>query len=512
MNTNVARREFLAVTGMSAVAAATRTLSAQPPAPKPPQGVRESVAGMAENHPTLVSYRKGVAAMKSLKADNPLSWDFQAGLHGFVPDGKEHAEWAWCQHGNWWFLPWHRGYLHFFERIVRKLSGDPNFNLPYWPWEQPSLNVLPVPFRTKVFGNAPNALYDGTRTALANGGNPLRPAMGSGSFALEWDKARKIGRFTGTVAPLAFGGVRVPTTTLPKKPSMRDHGGMETLAHDYLHVAVGSGGNMGDPKKAAQDPIFWLHHANVDRLWNRWLDDRQHQLPDVKNDKVWYEQKFPFHDENGVRKEYTVAELLKLAGDATVYDEESRKRPPVFAAMAEKEGMVVEQSVVQVGSVQPDLKLGTTDFRKPISLGAEGKPKLAAVFAAQASPDLEPPAVVLEVEGIQAPASQDVAYEVFVAKKGEAASEVTYLGPITFFGRQASGHDHGHGKDGFNQGFDATEVVQKLRRANQGVLPELDVIIRPVSVTGKSAQELAKLEHEVPFKNVTLKVVTEETK
>ena len=87
MNTNVARREFLAVTGMSAVAAATRTLSAQPPAPKPPQGVRESVAGMAENHPTLVSYRKGVAAMKSLKADNPLSWDFQAGLHGFVPDG-----------------------------------------------------------------------------------------------------------------------------------------------------------------------------------------------------------------------------------------------------------------------------------------------------------------------------------------------------------------------------------------------------------------------------------------
>ena len=28
---------------------------------------------------------------------------------------------------------------------------------------------------------------------------------------------------------------------------------------------------MGDPLTAAQDPIFWLHHANIDRLWNHWL-------------------------------------------------------------------------------------------------------------------------------------------------------------------------------------------------------------------------------------------------
>jgi hypothetical protein len=25
------------------------------------------------------------------------------------------------------------------------------------------------------------------------------------------------------------------------------------------------------PETAAQDPIFWLHHANIDRLWERWL-------------------------------------------------------------------------------------------------------------------------------------------------------------------------------------------------------------------------------------------------
>ena len=41
----------------------------------------------------------------------------------------QNAAWGWCMHGNWWFLPWHRGYLYFFERIVRKISGDDSFRL-----------------------------------------------------------------------------------------------------------------------------------------------------------------------------------------------------------------------------------------------------------------------------------------------------------------------------------------------------------------------------------------------
>ena len=39
--------------------------------------------------------------------------------------------------------------------------------------------------------------------------------------------------------------------------------------HNVVHSALG--GLMGDPDTAAQDPIFWLHHANVDRLWNHWI-------------------------------------------------------------------------------------------------------------------------------------------------------------------------------------------------------------------------------------------------
>ncbi|NKC28072.1 tyrosinase family protein [Ochrobactrum ciceri] len=39
-------------------------------------------------------------------------------------------------HGNWWFPVWHRAYLYWFENIIRKLSGDILFTLPYWDWTE----------------------------------------------------------------------------------------------------------------------------------------------------------------------------------------------------------------------------------------------------------------------------------------------------------------------------------------------------------------------------------------
>lgn len=502
------RRTFL-VTGLTLAAA---QLPGQPSTPK--RGVRQSVVGMAADHQVLASYRKAIEVMSQKAKTDPLSWQFQANMHGTDGGDGQNDGWRWCMHGNWWFLPWHRGYLYFFERIIRKMSGDDGFRLPYWPWEQAGKNVLPAPFRDKQYLGQKNRLYDATRTRPANGGISLRPMTASGSFAADWGTARAKGRFVSTVPALAFGGVRVPPTVLPAKPqSTRQHGAMENLAHDYVHVAVGDGGNMGDPDTAARDPIFWLHHANVDRLWNRWLDDPVHRLPDRTADKAWYDQKFPYYDETGAKVELSVDEILRLAGESYVYDEEERRRPTAVGAAAPREEGAVKESVVKVGSVQPDLKLGTSDFRRPLAVAEDAAPKLTAVFGATATADVEPPAVVLEVEGIQPPKEGGLAFEVFVARKGDDPSEATYLGPITFFGRKGDGHGHGEGTGfSFSQGFDATDVVQKLRRANKGVVPELDVIIRPVSTTGVSAEELAKKKIDVPIKDVTLKVVTEEKK
>jgi hypothetical protein len=193
-----------------------------------------------------------------------------------------------------------------------------------------------------------------------------------------WRAARKTTRFTSSVAGQAFGGVRRPKAALPAKPeSTGTRGVVENQAHDLVHVAVGAGGgNMGRPQTAARDPIFWLHHANVDRLWNRWLDDRDHYNPD---DADWYDQEFPFYDEPGKRVTLSVGDVLAQAAGAYRYDEERRT---FGTARPGQKGKAVEPTVVGVASVQPMLRLGTTPFTKPLAFAADARPRVAAALGA----------------------------------------------------------------------------------------------------------------------------------
>jgi Common central domain of tyrosinase/Polyphenol oxidase middle domain len=483
----------------------THRLAARPDTPI--MGTRENVAGMEADHPVLASYRKAIDAMKKLKATDPLSWQFQANMHG-IPNGEgDNAGWRWCMHGNWWFLPWHRGYVYFFEKIVRKMSGDDGFRLPYWAWEKEGQNVLPAPFRDAKSQNADNPLYDETRIE-ANKGQPLLPDTQSGSFSVDWGTALATERFTTAFVELSYGGIQTAKTKLPAKPaSSRRHGVMESHAHDMIHDVVGGEkGNMGDPDTAARDPIFWLHHANVDRLWNRWLDVRAHHIPDPVADKDWYDQEFPYYDDTGKQVVVTVSKILELASKEARYDEERK----VFAAVpppAREKAM--ELKIVSVGAIQPMLKLGTKPFTKPLELTEDTKPRLMAALENPPA-DVEPPAVLLRVEGIKPPKEVGLAFEVFLTKKGEKPTKKNYVGPISFFGRRG---DHGHDeKEGFTQGFDVTGLVQKLRSANKGKLPDLEVSVIPHSTAGLSDADLAKKNIDIPISNITLQLVAVEKK
>ena len=60
-----------------------------------------------------------------------------------------------------------------------------------------------------------------------------------------------------------FGGGSTPSSFQADKPS-----DIESFLHGNVHVLVGLGGGfMSGFRTAAQDPVFWLHHANIDRLW-----------------------------------------------------------------------------------------------------------------------------------------------------------------------------------------------------------------------------------------------------
>ncbi len=80
--------------------------------------VRREISGLAANDPIVTGYAQGVKRMQERHPDDPTSWSYQAAMHGSLTT-PERKLWNQCQHATWYFLPWHRMFLYYFERIVR---------------------------------------------------------------------------------------------------------------------------------------------------------------------------------------------------------------------------------------------------------------------------------------------------------------------------------------------------------------------------------------------------------
>jgi tyrosinase len=115
----------------------------------------------------ILWYARGVAAMKARALAQPTSWRFYAGMHGFnsalwqqlgylLPTDQPPSQaqlstfWSQCQHGSWYFLPWHRGYVLALEANIRAevvaLNGPDDWALPYWNYFAPNEAALPPAF------------------------------------------------------------------------------------------------------------------------------------------------------------------------------------------------------------------------------------------------------------------------------------------------------------------------------------------------------------------------------
>jgi tyrosinase len=244
--------------------------------------IRVDVWSLGANDPIITAYADAVAAMQAKPAADPTSWDYQAAIHG-VFAAVASPPYNECRHGGWYFLPWHRAYLYYFERIVRAQvianGGAATWAIPYWNYDGGgNHNELPLAFRDPNRpGGGPNPLYVPNRAMQGNAG--LDPAVTSPANAL--------GRpsFTGTSE---FGGDQTPAVG----QFYTQTGELEKTPHNDVHDLIG--GIMSSPYTAARDPIFWLHHANIDRVWWRW--QQTHANP---NAPAWQNAVFPFVDAGG---------------------------------------------------------------------------------------------------------------------------------------------------------------------------------------------------------------------
>jgi tyrosinase len=166
--------------------------------------------------PTIEWYARGVAAMQEKELSDPIGWRYLATIHGtddnvlprsLWPRG---ATWDECQHFSWFFLPWHRIYLHYFELVVRQtiadLDGPDDWALPYWDYSDPNrpdVRKLPPAFREPLTPSGdPNPLLVGRtgRVPSVNEGAELRKR----DVSLDAAMAEEF--FTGPGGIAEFGG------------------------------------------------------------------------------------------------------------------------------------------------------------------------------------------------------------------------------------------------------------------------------------------------------------------
>ena len=195
-------------------------------------------------------------------------------------------------HGGPIFLPWHRMYLIALERELQRVLGDPEFGMPYWDWAadgslRPWFDQWRTPLWTAQYLGEPRGMV--SSGALAD--MRVRLYQIPGTLSVVSDQPRRLWRQAGVLSETSLDGesLALPTkideaTTLAEEEydrfpwSSNVTGGhrnrlegfiANTPMHNRVHVWVG-----GDmlPMSSPNDPVFFLNHCNVDRIWQTWMD------------------------------------------------------------------------------------------------------------------------------------------------------------------------------------------------------------------------------------------------
>ena len=399
----------------------------------PKTRVRHPAHRVSEEY--IAKYNKAYALMRALPDTDPRSFKVQADLHCAFCNG---AYWQGGAAGNtplqvhfsWLFLPWHRMYLYFHERILASLIGDPSFALVYWNWDdqRDGGNVLPP-----MFDRNGTALYDPNRSASALSGSTLirlSPASNTTNMtlvALENLNAMYQAVVTARTPDLFLGGPYVLGSDLTNSTviSAPLGGSIENTIHNGIHYWTGNrnsilGEDMGTFTSAAHDPVFYSHHSNVDRLWDVW---RSH-LPDGErpdfNVTDFLDAEFAFFDEYANMVKIKVRDVLDISKLGYKYKRVSSDKLWIrFSPVPVSNGSALPAAVASgVPFVGPSPLNGTIELGKKLVARVQ-RPSALGVKRPDHSEE------VLTIEGMDVMRDSFVQLVVFVNLPGATNTTLT---------------------------------------------------------------------------------------
>jgi tyrosinase len=421
--------------------------------------------------PILLWYARAVQEMKSRPITDPTSWRYQAAIHdyvpGTVPGGDPFATageqlpspadqtrfWRQCQHFSWFFLPWHRMYLFYFERIVAdtivQLGGPADWALPYWNYSDPdnaNARKLPNAFRDATLPDgSPNALRITQRASGNNGQDvglvddvDLTECLQEPQFVAQ-----------GQGGGPGFGGAQ---TGFSHTGTFAAMGQLERLPHGSMHVGVG--GFMGRFHTAALDPLFWLHHANIDRLWEVWRQRSAAHTNPIE--AQWLTGvTFDFHDGLGNIFTHASQDVIDTQAAPLEYVYEDTSDPFPLETMGL---LMTRRTPEMIGATEQPVTLAGRPAVTQFAVTAPTGPGRAAEAAGDAR-------LYLNLENITG-SGDPVSYSVYLnVPEGERPEDhpELFAGVLPMFGvAEASQADGTHPGSGLHYALEVGRIIREL--------------------------------------------------
>ncbi len=371
----------------------------------------------------IKSLKIALVKMKEMDCSNPLSWYYQGGIH-WVPRNEEGKDdpmkyleenplcssytrsndklkeaWDNCTHSNSEtsksnFLVWHRFYVYHFENVVRVLSGNKNFAMPYWGYVSLDLSKKYDPSDIKLtmpeaFREPGNSLYEEARFSKLLKGEKIEENFAKKNLYKRVNDLRQksdFRDFNNYINDYPHGAMH---NYIGSGLLVKNHGSDDQVAEQDKFNKIfnnpKTNGLMAEVASAGFDPIFWMHHGNIDRLWDQWTNSENGKYvtldnlrcnecdgkdweytffdPEVKDDGTigWKEVKYKLDDV-----------IKKLYNLGYKYDDTDMVKPPVRANFSQPSPLPTPLASQEVGNI--------VDSSNPVNLELSLEPQIATEF------------------------------------------------------------------------------------------------------------------------------------